>query len=184
MDIQIKNFGEIEFNTIENIEHPEKYLLNVSRILNKHDVKWFLSFGTALGFYREKDFIRKDTDIDINVIEEDQGKIEAIIEDLEKEYPFIRSVSADGKQMQAAFQDFSNNFIVDICFFYRNESGYYSYCEGGMWQDKKEYVGSTQLFKTKYGYFPMPEKIEAYLEDRYGDWQTPKYGAITSSIKA
>jgi hypothetical protein len=37
---------------------------------------------------------------------------------------------------------------------------------------------------TKYCSVYIPERIEDYLKDRYGDWQTPKYGAITSSLKA
>lgn len=183
METVVQNFGPIEFTTVDKVDRPEKYLLFVAEILNRHGVRWFLSFGTALGFYRENDFIQSDTDIDINVLDASQKKIADIIWEIENKYDCVRSVTRDEKQMQVAFQDFLNNFVIDICFFYANDVGYYSYCEGGMWQDRKEIIGDLKLFKTKYGEFPMPSRIEDYLVDRYGDWKTPRYGEISSSIK-
>jgi len=183
MTTEVKNFGQIDFVAVENVKNPEKYLIKTAEILNKFGVNWYLSFGTALGFYRDKDFIRGDTDIDICVLMDDQEEIDKMIDVIESVYPIIRIVTEHDRYMQVAFQD-SSNFIIDICFFYENDKGYYSYCEGGKWQDRKEVIGTPKPLKTKYGIFPVPEKIEEYLKDRYGDWQTPKPGAITSSIKA
>lgn len=174
--LRINNLiGEILFTTAQDAVNAGFDLKEAAKAMD--GLEWYLSFGTALGMYRDKDFIKGDTDIDISV----RGEVDPdmIIDRLHR-YQLVRSVTLDGDQMQLAFQG-DDRFLIDISFFYPNDKGWYSYCEGGMWQDKDYKIGE---LATKYGIFPVLTPIEDYLKDRYGDWQTPKYGAITSSIKA
>lgn len=182
MSLNILNLENWEFNTVDNIKEPERYLLKAQDILNRFGVKWYLGFGTALGLYRDKDFIKGDTDVDLVIIADENTPTLEIDEAFEKEFTFIRSVSNYDKQMQSAFQG-NDGFIVDVCYFYEDGDYLYSDAEGGTFKDLKSTIGTPKLLETKYGSFPIPENIEEYLIARYGDWKTPKYGAITSSIK-
>ena len=183
MQTIVTNFiNDILFTCVEDIKKPERYLTSSADILNKIGVKWYFGFGTAIGLYRDKDFVPRDTDVDIIILADDKTPIKEIIEIFESEYHYIRSVTRDGKQMQSAFQG-EDGYIVDICFFWDDGEDLISYCGGGLWRDDKETIGNLQNIKTKYGIFPFPEHIEDYLKTRYGDWKTPKHGAISSSIK-
>jgi len=177
--LRINNFvPEIILTTAQQATDPAAGLRTTARILDSLGAKWFLAFGSALGFYRDKDFIKGDTDIDIAVI----GEEPRVIDKLSARYDYIRELSYNGNLMQTAFQG-KDRFIIDICYFYEDKENYYSFCEGGKWVDKKKNIGRPKLLKTEYGLFPFPEMIEDYLQDRYGNWKIPKHGAITSSIK-
>jgi phosphorylcholine metabolism protein LicD len=180
--MEVNNLGQTIYTTVEEAINPEDDLRTAKTILEKLDVSWYLAFGTALGFYRDKDFIKGDTDIDIAILADKDTPFGEIMDKFQEEYQLIRSVTKDGKIYQMCFQGY-DYFIIDICFFYRNDDVYESYCEGGKWEDKVDTVSLTKELQTKYGNYPIPFHIEEYLTARYGDWQTPKPGAITSSIK-
>ena len=71
-------------NKINSINIPNAYrvLDELHTVFNKHNVLFFLSEGTALGFKRNKTFITYDDDIDIAIFESDQEKINLVIKDL------------------------------------------------------------------------------------------------------
>jgi len=183
MSVTVKNYVlSIDFTPVEQIKEPERYLLTAKEVLEGLKLRWCLSFGTALGFYRDKDFIPQDTDIDVVVLADDNTPIKDIIEAVEGKYRLIRVVADGDRTMQTAFQG-DDGFILDIIYLYRDGDDLYSHCEGGTYRDKyKNFVFRREL-ETKYGKMPIPGRIEDYLVDRYGDWQTPKHGAITSSNK-
>lgn len=58
--------------------------VTVSQILEKHNIKYIIIFGTLLGAVRHKGFIPWDEDLDITIFEEDY---ERAIEALRKELP-------------------------------------------------------------------------------------------------
>jgi hypothetical protein len=172
----------VVFTQVEKVEEPEQYLKTPKWLLDGLDLKWCFAFGTALGLYREKGFIPQDSDVDIMILSDgiDQEKV---LDAFEKHYTLIRTVYYDGKYHQLAFQG-KDNFIVDLCFFFEDGENYTSYCEGGYWKDPVDTIGGFKLFDTHYGEMPLPENIEDYLIDRYGeDWETPKYGLRACSNK-
>lgn len=181
--MQITNHTDWDFHSVEEIIEPERYLVKPAELLNELGVRWCFAFGTALGLYRDNSIIPRDTDVDIMILVDDETPFDTIKQAFEGHYTLIRSAYDDGKPHQLAFQG-EDGFIVDLCFFYRSGEYLVSLCDGGYWQDKVETVGNFKEKETKYGKFPLPEQIEEYLKDRYGDWQTPRHGAITSSIKA
>jgi phosphorylcholine metabolism protein LicD len=151
-------------------------------ILNKFNVKWWLSFGTALGLHRDKDFIKGDTDIDISVWATENTPFDDIIDEFKKYFRPLRAVYNDGKLQQFAFVH-ENGLIYDICFHYEEGDTLVSHADVGKWVDNKKLFEDPQYVKTKYGKFPFPNTIEEYLLARYGDWGTPKYNCNGSSIK-
>lgn len=179
--MQVKNFVPINFTSVEEVDKPERYLLQIKETLDDLGVKWGFAFGTALGLHRDDGFIPQDTDIDVMIIADDIDANTVAFAFL-RNLLLIRTVVHDDKYHQIALQA-DDGFIVDLCFFYRNGNVYESYCEGGYWKDPVDTIGSFKDTSTKYGDFPVPEKIEDYLVDRYGDWQTPKYGIHACSIK-
>jgi len=142
------------------------------------DYNWFVGFGTALGLYRDKNTIPKDTDIDICILETDQDRIVKIKELFSE---LVRFSVDNDKIQQLCFQG-KDRVLIDICFFYPVADDLVNIGESGTYVDKKDIIGDIQFIDTKYGKLPFPEHIEKYLEWRYGDWQTPKYGLITSSL--
>ena len=46
-------------------------LFKTNQIFNKLNIPYFISSGTCLGYYREKQFIEYDYDIDIGIFKED-----------------------------------------------------------------------------------------------------------------
>lgn len=54
-------------------------LCDVRRLMDKHDLDWFFSDGTALGITREGDVIQNDTDVDVGVFIEHKTKFEQTV---------------------------------------------------------------------------------------------------------
>lgn len=179
--MEVKNFKNWAFKSVEHIKNPERYLLHSKQILDRYNIKWYVGFGTALGFYRDKDFIPQDTDIDIEIITDENTPVNDIIEQFSNHYAYIRSVNHNGQQ-QSAFQT-EDGFIIDLSFFRKEGNNLITRHEEGTYIDSLDIIGDIKMLDTKYCKLPIPEKIEDYLVARYGDWKTPKYGASTSSIR-
>jgi len=54
-----------------NPEHAKKTLLQVKQVLDKHNLTFWLIFGTCLGAIRENGFIDIDCDIDLGIKQKD-----------------------------------------------------------------------------------------------------------------
>ena len=176
--MNIGNRLPIHFTTVERVQNPERYLDKCVELLV--DEKWCFAFGSALGLYRDGGFVPRDTDIDVMILNGDAEKLKKIFEN---EFELIRTVEVDGKYHQLAFQA-PDLFIIDLCFFYPEGTDWVSFCEGGHWRDSSNVIGDFLTVDTRFGSYPVPEKIEDYLEGRYGiDWTIPRYGAQCCSRK-
>ena len=96
-------------------------LIVVDKICRKHDIPYWLDFGTLLGAVRHKGFIPWDDDVDISVLEEDYDRLREI---LKKELP-----------EDMAFQDTSTDKYV--------------FCPYGRVRDKKSYCYYPKFIKQK-----------------------------------
>ena len=109
-----------------------------------------LTFGTALGFYRDGGYVVGDNDIDIAVIApQDDPDFTAAMQ---------RAGFGVGSAVPALRHRhfWKHSTLVDV--FWR--SGINFYDEFG----EVEYKGKA---------YPVPKRIEAFLEACYADWRTP-----------
>lgn len=131
-------------------------------------MKYVATFGTALGLYRDNDFIPNDTDLDIDVVGY-EGIEKDLTERLQAE--LIRRVMWNGKPSQLAY--LKDGIIFDISVNWEHQGLYATFRDDGLWAiDKDEYDNPLKK-ETKYGSVFFPCNVEKYLEMRYGDWKTP-----------
>lgn len=179
---KIVDYESINFVKIEDIDNFSEIMKLGRDILNRFGVKWWLGFGTALGLYRDKDYIKGDTDIDVSVWANENTPFDDIIKEFKKHFRPLRAVYNDGKLNQFAFVH-ANGLIYDICFHYEEGDKLVSHADTGKWVDDKRLFEDPQMIQTKYGKYPFPNPIEDYLVARYGDWRTPKPDTHGGSIK-
>ncbi len=75
------------FYNKKNIEKTIQLLDIVVTTLNKHNIKYYLDFGTLIGAMRDNALIPWDDDIDISLLnEEDYKKIPAVLDEIKKKH--------------------------------------------------------------------------------------------------
>lgn len=149
----------------------------LEEIADKLGVPYWISAGTALGLYRDGDFIKGDTDLDFAMLGY-EGVDEYIREIFEKYFlgrsKIIRTIHDDEfhkyRPMQIAF--IVDGIIVDFYFHWRNGDLLENHGESGWTRMPKEICLNPLLIITKYGTLPIPR--EEYYEIRYGkSWRVP-----------
>lgn len=143
-------------------------------MLDSLGIRFWLSAGTALGLYRDGDFIPHDTDLDIGTLEitgrfdeMDRAFDEAGFSRLEATHPSLTD------KFQRAYLFLG--VLFDIYSYTREGDTIVAYTDSG------KLVKPYGLFEDLNGVrfrgraYPLPDPIEDYLEMRYGpDWRTPK----------
>lgn len=172
-----------------NKELAKRDLLDFKKILDKYHTKFFLIYGTALGAYREGDFIAHDEDIDLGTF--DNTHFENIRKELE-EIGFTIGVCYDIEKKQeipATMVLSERNIRVDLYFFEKEGEDYVA------WKHKFSYhpflfmpkkFSKTKLIKFLGRTFNIITPTEEYLEFLYGDWKNPeakRQGRLYAEIK-
>lgn len=141
---------------------------------------WWLEAGTCLGAIREKRFIPHDSDIDIGIMAIDVAKSEALGDALIAKGFSANSANNGGTPEYGYEISFIRNGInVDFFFFYEDGDTLWH----GAWSSAgiHKHVFTKSLFEELLQieflglHVFVPNPAEQYLEERYGDWQTPKY---------
>jgi len=146
-------------------------LLELRNIMNKMEIRYFLSGGTLLGAIRENNFIKWDWDVEINLLTEEvfekKNEISKFLEtenfEITKFNKTFDSLKWEAKKYGATYE------IVGL---YKERNWRYRLKKGlkvpsFLFEKYKviSFLGNT------YTTFADPEK---YLEFCYGDWRTPK----------
>lgn len=145
---------------------------------------WWVSAGTLLGIYRDKEFILNDTDLDVCLI----GNVDR---NLGENFDLVRIVDSDDgkKQYQSAYEHLPTDVIFDINHYHEDGDGYITWRENEDDGDEeyiktpKELVHPLKEMTFEGVTFPVPNDIPAYLEMWYGDWGTPRYGGKREWLK-
>ena len=171
--LDIKNYNY----TIEPLKADAGKLLK--EVVKKlPSLGWWISAGTALGLYRDGDFIKGDTDLDFAML--GYYGIDGYIKRTFKKglfgggYRIIREVWDGDKVMQIAF--IKNGMIVDFYFHWDMPTAIRTienHGESGWTRMDADICLNPNWILTKYGKLPIPK--EEYFEIRYGkDWRTPQ----------
>ena len=156
-----------------NKQIAKEMLFKVVNILDKYHIEYFLSLGTLLGAYRDRDFIDNDNDIDLGVFYPfyfDFNLYTQFFNELKE--VGIRCDSLCGKNvMHLEYKEVG----MDLYTYHFEESHKFYYL---LAHELHLYTQNSIVPLKKISFldrdFACPNNIEEYLELEYGfDWKTP-----------
>jgi phosphorylcholine metabolism protein LicD len=157
----------------DNLRVSAKHIVET---LNKHNIFYWLDYGTLLGVVRDGDIIKGDNDIDISVQAAHWGKVQNI--DFGENYKHIAYRGNGNWDKVYRYEDGKQVTSCDL-FYWHEDSGMlyrkqyvYKHEQGS----KIDY--SKHLFKldkiNMWGIdVNIPSNVDEFLQMRYGDWGTP-----------
>jgi hypothetical protein len=138
----------------------------------EHGVELFLISGTLLGCVREGTILGHDKDIDVGVSDEHSKEdLQAIMQSC----PTLKEREIESTN--AIYLEHANSVYIDVFIHYKKDGA--TVAHGGL---KAEWVNTP--FKVKQieflgNHYGVPANTDLYLEENYGNWQTPKPGFET-----
>lgn len=144
-------------------------LSDVHDLLDKHQIRYFISDGTLLGAYRSNNFIDGDDDIDIRVYKKDWNKYCKLIQKLKHKYNIESSHNNKWHQIHCKFKTPAESLHMDIV---KSDFVFEELWINvdDMFIDSTEYI----FIKDKKVRCPHKKYIIPYLEKSYGKtWKTP-----------
>jgi phosphorylcholine metabolism protein LicD len=146
-----------------------KIILEIPNILNNN--RWWLDFGTLLGFYRDGKIIDWDSDLDVGILYEDFYRDKENIESKIKESGFYLTKVSD--VFYRVNLSKINELHCDIFLFKKDKNSIY---KTHFIEYKSKYNEIFPLCKKRFfnTEFNVPNNIEIFLETRYGpEWKKP-----------
>lgn len=153
-------------------------LKNIIKIFEKHELNYWLDWGSLLGLIREGKLIRFDTDLDFGIFLNDLDKIKNMKSDFDEIGYNLCITNCSGGCFPKIYYSQKNNLYADIWL--------WDYVEDSLRLMKvnEEYSKINRV--PKYFYenletiefndikIKIPSNIEKYLEFRFGkDWRIP-----------
>lgn len=160
-----------------NYSNAIKVLEEGTGILKKCSVTHWLSAGTALGAYRDgfsKEFVGRDTDIDVGVCVDDQEETYRTLRQVFENagYTLVRTYKGNWKWSQLCMQ--KDGIWFDIYFFYKEGDTLCSYTDNGIMKKPRDMIVKMDTVIINDKPYAVPGPIEDYLMLRYGpNWRTP-----------
>ena len=154
-----------------------KILRNTLSACEKVGMKPFLIYGTLLGHYRDKGFIKNDWDIDLGLLEADIPKVPLLTKALREKGIFL--TREDEYHVAYCYNTVLTH--LDIYYFFKkNDKRTVHHCN----IPKKElytWTFSSDIFEkfNKVKFLNkievlVPDKTEKFLTEHYGPWWIPK----------
>lgn len=160
-------------HAIRDVSKALNLLKDLTMVLKANDIKYWLNWGTLLGFYRDKAFIPWDTDIDVTFHAKDlyvvTTKVIPLMRSLYKCYvPNIQKCCYGDLWFIRDKEKIELNYVDTVGDKYIYAPGR---CDLGV---PKEYIDTLTEIEVYGLKWPVPSNTEKYLELSYGSkWKTP-----------
>jgi hypothetical protein len=175
-----------EFFKYSNSDFVETFS-SVQKMIQEINIPYAIIYGTALGAYRNGDFIPHDDDIDIMIFHDDLKKLGH--KTLEEQQKYFNTIAKKynlipRKENSAPYMYVENNMRmpilyqyahektnigVDFYIFYNYKNNYWNFCDGGEYDFKGyKYPIKESFFKTKLNMFDVISCPVDYLYISYG----------------
>jgi len=174
----ISDLSDQEWKNVRNNYHipnqgmPAQYirevLYEVDDILKSHNIKYFLSCGTALGLHRDGDFIPWDDEIDIEIFSESFAPVLAQLRESFIEKGFIARATFRGNTSKMPV--FKHGIKVALSSLYHDGNGFR--CDLNQ-KFPERFYDNPDTYTLDDRDFRIPGPIEEYLTFYYGDWKVP-----------
>jgi len=151
----------------------DEVLKNCSNELEKNNTPYFLSWGNALGLYRDGKFIAHDSDIDFDIV--DYYDFDKIDEAMEQADLQLAQQITYKKQIQQLVYLSQSGVIIDVVFWRKKDEMLVTYCEPGYVLKLPSKLMRKPTYINYQGkLYPISSNPEEYLLTLYGpDWRTP-----------
>jgi hypothetical protein len=147
----------------------------VIEFLEKSNINYRIADGTALGLYRDGNFIAHDSDLDFEILDLPSEK--AFTKSFQRNFGCTlgRCVFYKGEIQQLVFYT-SNDLIIDFVFWTTEGDNVFNYAERGFVRSQPlKYFSQKDYINFKGIEIPLPGNVDEFLEFRYGkDWRIPK----------
>lgn len=174
------------FSHPKTLEVAQKTLINLTKFLDEQGIKAIADSGTALGIYREGEFLRWDDDIDLAIDTKDFEQVVQLAEQIKKILP--KKYNAQWKLEILNLND------EDVCLsiFLKSPNSELVEFDLGLQKrrikdGKSHLLSSAGMFdapahhfqnqvKVNYhnGFVYLPDDIEGFLTFMYGNWREPQ----------
>ncbi len=171
----------------KNLKIAQKMLEDVTTVLEKHNIRYWIDFGTLLGIVRENRLLPWDDDLDISILADDREKMHNVVMPEIKRMNYRTysryQIIDDGILKKDDFRSFKvRNYMwkffrgsvaLDIFVMYKKDDFFY-------WREfgKKHKIPALLLsefetieFNNKL--YRKPKDHDKFLTYHYGDWRTP-----------
>lgn len=184
--------SKIDFSQPENREQATQVLLALCECMNKMDLRYYVDAGTLLGIIRDDALIPWDDDLDLALHASDVAIFEIVLPDiiaaLESKLSATYQVSkymtkhAFGAVPKGAIRSFKlaptdpQSSLPKIDIFIKYVGGeHMDYClaSRGIRMPSVHFNARCE-YTFRQAIIRVPYLHEAYLQEHYGDWQTPK----------
>ena len=153
----------------KNFIQREKNLRNAKSIFESLGLKFWLSDGAVLGFYRDGGFIEWDWDLDFIMFTEDMVTSYKAIAKAFRKSGFTVSVKLDS--VRPKFGITLNGEKLMVTGYCLDKKRKLRVRVPYRFPDRLFRPGGTIAFNGET--YPCPGPVEEYLELAYGDWRTP-----------
>lgn len=156
--------------------YGEQFLAETLHCCRDTGLRPFLAFGTLLGHHRDGGFIKHDADIDFGLLENDFGKIPALVDRMQDRGFAVR---LNDDHEASFYKPLFPTLLIDFFRFYKKPNGVVYYDTRG--ETLYEYAFKPEIFAdlrpVKFlGRLDawVPAGTEEFLTASYGDWRTPR----------
>ncbi len=172
----------------KNLKEAEKLLEDVVSLFDQCKIIYWLEGGTLLGIRREGRLLPWDNDLDLSMMQDQLGKLDALLNSL-KEGGYrirIRRFSEDSEwckkgdirmikiRTKSFFGLLKGKICLEVFVKYPKEGkAYWGIGNIAMFVPLPYYQSFKKINFLNYSY-NIPEKTDTYLTHRFGDWETPR----------